>query len=802
MVRPLRRITGASALAVCTVCAVLATTTQLQGCAGAAAPLRLTQPVVLLGEVGVAGQQKLKAARILIVGAGGLGSPAALYLAAAGIGRIGLIDGDRVDASNLQRQVLFDTADVGRPKASRGAGRLRALNPLIDVVAHDEELRAGNAASVLAGYDLVIDGSKIFSHYTKTARLMKVFDAKRDCRDATAEEKDKGAWRVVHGKVCSPAPKDHWGFEDFKSDDIPRLGIAGVKWHAVDKDGKDRVRWAYRYGEQYGAGGYMHTNMSDSGADAYEVTQNLVRRFDLGYPWAYFRRGSREFNAMFLPQSTTSRYFSRVRAYHWQIATDLGRAATDELADDDGMRPYVMAQNDIFSFLTRAVLMPEPGDYSPSTTRTPVDGKLPIYDLKVSGAMQTPTAFTLGIGDGRYVGEDFDNTLGGSWDYQKYVNHAGFEVEKAMAMLQIIDPRPTLFTVARENFLDGRATKISFRADLPDATDRLLGGVLAEDWETIAPGVVDATQGVSLPLDLAKKSVVRPQGSKVLFPNIGYKQQLAMGLYAVMFSRLNSDMTLANKMRIWMAGDPAPAVPGTREVRFADPKSGYTYVANRYGDDVIDGKTVDRGVASRMLAHANQLLAATYKVDAPPDDEGKVKKRPALLSDYMPSPFKNDQEARSAQNGALPPDLSLITKARGVESNAPFYMFPIRLLSDIVTGYQEAGSDYVYSFITGYAEPPKGFTMGDFMNYNTAFPGNQTAMPNPFAGGDNLFPYDDGTPATVDNYARDVTAFLMWAAEPKLEQRKRIGMQALLFLAITSLLLWLAKRRLWANVPH
>jgi len=114
---------------------------------------------LLLGEVGTAGQTKLKAARVLVVGAGGLGAPAALYLAAAGVGTVGLIDGDRVDVSNLQRQVLFDTGDVGAAKAERGAARLRALNPLITVVAHEEELRAANAAAILAGYDLLIDGS-------------------------------------------------------------------------------------------------------------------------------------------------------------------------------------------------------------------------------------------------------------------------------------------------------------------------------------------------------------------------------------------------------------------------------------------------------------------------------------------------------------------------------------------------------------------------------------------------------------------------------------------------------------------
>ena len=114
---------------------------------------------LLLSEIGTEGQQKLKAARVLIVGAGGLGSPAALYLAAAGIGRLGIIDGDHVDVSNLQRQVLFDTTDVGASKAERAATRLRALNPLIDVRAHALELTAGNAAQILADYDLVLDGS-------------------------------------------------------------------------------------------------------------------------------------------------------------------------------------------------------------------------------------------------------------------------------------------------------------------------------------------------------------------------------------------------------------------------------------------------------------------------------------------------------------------------------------------------------------------------------------------------------------------------------------------------------------------
>jgi sulfur-carrier protein adenylyltransferase/sulfurtransferase len=112
-----------------------------------------------LEEVGVAGQEKLKAARVLVIGAGGLGSPSALYLAASGIGTLGIVDCDRVEISNLQRQVLFDSDDVARPKAEVARERLLALNPAIEVVAHDLELRAANVREVLGGYDVILDGT-------------------------------------------------------------------------------------------------------------------------------------------------------------------------------------------------------------------------------------------------------------------------------------------------------------------------------------------------------------------------------------------------------------------------------------------------------------------------------------------------------------------------------------------------------------------------------------------------------------------------------------------------------------------
>ena len=117
---------------------------------------------LILPEVNVDGQRRIKAARVLCIGAGGLGSPAALYLAAAGIGTLGLVDADRVDASNLQRQILYGTDDVGKPKLEQASSRLRELNPEVEIVRHDARLTSANAAEIVAPYDLVIDGSDNF----------------------------------------------------------------------------------------------------------------------------------------------------------------------------------------------------------------------------------------------------------------------------------------------------------------------------------------------------------------------------------------------------------------------------------------------------------------------------------------------------------------------------------------------------------------------------------------------------------------------------------------------------------------
>ena len=171
-----------------------------------------------------------------------------------------------------------------------------------------------------------------------------------------------------------------------------------------------------------------------------------------------------------------------------------------------------------------------------------------------------------------------------------------------------------------------------------------------------------------------------------------------------------------------------------------------------------------------------ETFASQVQVTDGPNEKGEMFQRPARPSDPLRSPFANEQQARAANQGALPPDLSVIAKAR------------------------EGGPDYIYALLTGYSDPPQGFELAPGMHYNKAFPGHQIAMPPPLS--DGAIKYADGTKPTLDNYARDVSAYLMWAAEPKLEERHKTGAQVMIFLLVFLVIMYLAKRTVWARLHH
>ena len=182
-----------------------------------------------------------------------------------------------------------------------------------------------------------------------------------------------------------------------------------------------------------------------------------------------------------------------------------------------------------------------------------------------------------------------------------------------------------------------------------------------------------------------------------------------------------------------------------------------------------------RNLADIGLSEAEiKTFAAQFEVTDGPDEEGDMFTRPARPADRFASPFANDNAARASNGGALPPDLSLMTKARA------------------------GGADYLHALMVGYEDPPAGFDLLEGMNYNAYFPGHQIAMAPPIS--DELVEFADGTPGTTEQIASDVTTFLAWAAEPEMEERKRLGIKVIIFLIVFTGFAYALKRRIWSDV--
>lgn len=168
-------------------------------------------------------------------------------------------------------------------------------------------------------------------------------------------------------------------------------------------------------------------------------------------------------------------------------------------------------------------------------------------------------------------------------------------------------------------------------------------------------------------------------------------------------------------------------------------------------------------------------IASEYTVTDGPNDDGEMFDRPGLPSDRFVGPYANDNAARSANGGALPPDLSLIIKAR------------------------HDGANYVYSLITGFTQAPEGFPMAEGKSYNPYFEGRQISMPAPITE-DGQVDYKDGTYATKEQMVYDVVNFLQFAAEPEMERRNKMGIRTMIFLGILLVILLAAKKAVWKNV--
>ena len=169
-----------------------------------------------------------------------------------------------------------------------------------------------------------------------------------------------------------------------------------------------------------------------------------------------------------------------------------------------------------------------------------------------------------------------------------------------------------------------------------------------------------------------------------------------------------------------------------------------------------------------------KAIAASFEVKDGPNADGEMFTRPGKLSDKFVMPYENIKAAQAANGGAYPPDMSVLVKARG------------------------GGVDYIYSLLQGYEDPPAGVTLDEGVYYNKYMYGNKIKMANQLS--DGLVEYSDGTNATVEQMSKDVTTFLMWAAEPHLEARHQMGFKAIFYLIILTTLVYFSMKRIWSRI--
>ena len=182
---------------------------------------------------------------------------------------------------------------------------------------------------------------------------------------------------------------------------------------------------------------------------------------------------------------------------------------------------------------------------------------------------------------------------------------------------------------------------------------------------------------------------------------------------------------------------------------------------------------VEKGGPEFSIEQA-KAIASNFEVTDGPNNDGEMFTRPAKLSDKFVMPYANDQEAKLSNGGAYPPDMAVLVKARA------------------------GGADYIYSVILGYEDPPEGMKLDDGVYYNKYMYGNKIKMPPQLY--DDLVTYADGTPATPEQMAKDITTFLAWTAEPKLEERHKFGFRAIIYLVILTILVYFSMKRIWSRI--
>ncbi len=506
-------------------------------------------------------------------------------------------------------------AQQGRTVQGSGQGQATAY-----------ELSAFTASPGLFGvyYFPPVDVSQayIFRHYSTYQRE---FDLLGECSDSD----DPSA---VLGQTCNGAPMDvvdYRDLSDFASDPDYEEFSWGRVPKAVDPDG--RVRRGYMFSsDEYADSGNVPSFSDDAGADAYEQIRFLESAFENRYIFDYFRRNRVQFNS----ESTTSRVQYRyldnlqliAKAYFFGAILDGDPTQpTTEFLDDGNFGPLAVGSTFAFDMFARILTRPDPGYYCAAEFCGGVQPWGVSEEMYVADWAPQPDLylydFSVSLGDGRYLHNDYDYEQGYFWgDYQTQV---GAYYDKVWALYYLAEAFDSFISNSKEDFVDSRYKNVNFATVYPRQMQRLFSNVLTGDYSRYAPWATppqnpDETPAISLeypvwhdPNDVG----TRPAGSLLVDPNYGWNTQIYAMVWGTMFFPTNWSNQWVHDARIAVLATDEANWPEAETYRFYDPRTGLTYRAHKAGTETMLGATVETGTGARALQWANHLLTVTYLVD-------------------------------------------------------------------------------------------------------------------------------------------------------------------------------------------
>ncbi len=466
----------------------------------------------------------------------------------------------------------------------------------------------------------------VFRHYSTYQREYELLG---ECSDSSDDD-------AVLGKKCNGAPMDVVDYRDL-SDFAPDPDYAQFTWgnqpKAVDPSG--RVRRGYMFSsDEYADSGNVPSFSNDAGADAYEQMRFLESAFENRYIFDYFRRNRVQFTSEGTTARVQARYLDNLqliaKAYFFGAVLDGDPAApTAEFLDDGNFGSLAVGSTLAFDLFARIMTRPDPGYYCIAEACGGVQPWGVDEDMYVADWAPQPDVlqeggyyydFSVGLGDGRYLHNDFDYTQGYFWgDYQTQV---GAYYDKVWALYYLGESFDSFISNSKEDFVDSRYKNVNFATVYPNQMRRLFSNLITGDYSTFAPWATPPTDAVQTPPIVLEYPRwydptdvgTRPADSLLVDPNYGWNTQVYAMVWATMFFPTNWSNQWIHDARIAVLSTDEVNWPEIETYRFYDPRTGLTYRSHEAGTEDVLGKTVQMGTGARALEWANHLLTVSYLV--------------------------------------------------------------------------------------------------------------------------------------------------------------------------------------------